>query len=57
MPPSAEWGAMMSSGRIFLTNCSMDDFSSCCCYFSHQYYYLILFADVLNDKLDPKQLS
>ena len=34
MPPSAEWGAMMSSGRIFLQ-----------------------IADVLNDKLAPKQLS
>lgn len=40
MPPSAEWGAMMSSGRIFLQIAPWMILAPAAAIFS-QYYYLI----------------
>ena len=56
MPPSAEWGAMMSSGRIFLQIAPWMILAPAAAIFLTVLLFN-LFADVLNDKLDPKQLS
>lgn len=55
-PPSAEWGAMMSSGRIFLQIAPWMILAPAAAIFLTVLLFN-LFADVLNDKLDPKQLS
>ena len=56
MPPSAEWGAMMSSGRIFLQIAPWMILAPAAAIFLTVLLFN-LFADVLNEKLDPKQLS
>lgn len=56
MPPSTEWGAMMSSGRIFLQIAPWMILAPAAAIFLTVLLFN-LFADVLNDKLDPKQLS
>ena len=47
MPPSAEWGAMMSSGRIFLQIAPWMILAPCCYFLTVLLFNL--FADVLNE--------